>query len=82
MEAAQKEALDAVKVMTQETQIACTSHLNNLKRKRDELEEEEATERATKLAKFSEGHPTGNILKAASIFTAGVLVTWSALALS
>ncbi|KAF9650438.1 hypothetical protein BDM02DRAFT_3112211 [Thelephora ganbajun] len=75
----QKETLDAVRAMTQETQITCTNHLNNLKRKRDELEEEEA-ERAIKLAKFSRGQVAGNAFKAASIFTAGVIATWSALA--
>lgn len=101
LKVAQKEALDAVRVMTQETQIvcpppaprtlvcltqsfyqACTSHLNNLKRKRDELEEEEVTERAIKLAKFSKTQAVGDIFKAVSIFTAGVVATWSALALS
>jgi hypothetical protein len=61
---------------------ACTSHLNNLKRKRDELEEEEEAERATKLAKFTKSQAAGNIFKAASIFTAGVVATWSALAFS
>jgi len=101
LKAAQKEALDAVRAMTQETQIvsfpstpctsmrptqsfcqACTSHLNNLKRKRDELEEEEEAERAVKLAKFSKSQAAGNIVTAASIFTAGVVATWSALAFS
>jgi len=101
LKAAQKEALDAVRAMTQETQIvrfsptphlsmrltrsfrqACTSHLNNLKRKRDELEEEEEAERATKLAKFSTSQAAGTIFKATSIFTAGVIATWSALAFS
>ena len=99
LKAAQKEALDAVRAMTQETQIvspshalraptgltlsscqACTSHLNNLKRKRDELEEEEEAERAVKLARFAKSQAAGNIIKATSIFTAGVLATWSALA--
>jgi len=61
---------------------ACTSHLNNLKRKRDELEEEEEAERAVKFAKFSNSQAAGNIVKAASIFTAGVVATWSALAFS
>ena len=101
LKAAQKEALDAVRAMTQDTQIvrfppiphtstrltepsrqACTSHLNNLKRKRDELEEEEEAERAIKLAKFSKDQATGNVFKVASIFTAGVIATWSALAFS
>jgi len=101
LKAAQKEALDAVRAMTQETQIvssplisytfmrptkpfrqACTSHLNNLKRKRDELEEEEEAERAVKFAKFSDSQAAGNIFKVASIFTAGVVATWSALAFS
>ena len=101
LKAAQKVALDAVRAMTQETQIvifpstphtsmrltkpfrqACTSHLNNLKRKRDELEEEDEAERAVKLAKFSKGRAAGNVVKAASIFTAGVIATWSALAFS
>jgi len=101
LKAAQKEALDAVRAMTQDTQIvsfpptphtsvrltrsccqACTSHLNNLKRKRDELEEEEEAERAMKLVKFSKGQVAGNIFTAASIFTAGVVATWSALAFS
>jgi len=82
LKAAQKEALDAVRAMTQETQMACTSHLNNLKRKRDELEEEEDAERAVKFARFSESQAAGNIFKAASIFTAGVVATWSALAFS
>jgi len=82
LKVAQKEALDAVRAMTQETQIACTSHLNNLKRKRDELEEEEEANRAIKSAKFSKNQAAGNIFKAASIFTAGVIATWSALAFS
>ena len=101
LKAAQKEALDAVRAMTQETQIvslslsplartrltlpfcqACTSHLNNLKRKRDELEEEEETERATKMARFSRSQVAANIVRAASIFTAGVVATWTALAFS
>ena len=101
LKAAQKEALDAVRAMTQETQIvsssltphtnvrltatscqACTSHLNNLKRKRDELEEAEEADRATKMAKFTTSQVTSNIVKAASIFSAGVVATWSALAFS
>lgn len=82
LKVAQKEALDAVRVMTHETQIACTSHLNNLKRKRDELEEEEEAERAMKMAKFSKTRVATNIAKGASIFTAGVIATWSALAFS
>ena len=35
-----------------------------------------------KLAKFSTTQTAGNIFKATSIFTAGVIATWSALALS
>ncbi|KAF9782468.1 hypothetical protein BJ322DRAFT_1111329 [Thelephora terrestris] len=79
LKAAQKEALDAVRAMTQETQIACASHLNNLKRKRDELED---AERATKTAKFTRNQVATDVVKAASIFTAGVITTWSALAFS
>lgn len=82
LKAAQKETLDAVRVMTQETQNACASHLNNLKRKRDQLEEEEEAERAMKTAKFSRNRVAANIVKATSIFTAGVIATWSALAFS
>lgn len=101
LKAAQKEALDAVKIMTQETQIvsfhltpyvsmrltppfyqACTSHLNNLKRKRDELEEEEETERAMKTAKFCRSQVAAGVAKAVSVFTVGVIATWSALAFS
>jgi len=82
LKAAQKEALDAVKTMTQETQIACASHLNNLKRKRDELEEEEETERAMKTAKFCRSQVAAGVAKAVSVFTVGVIATWSALAFS
>jgi len=46
------------------------------------MEEEEEAERAMKLAKFSKGQAAGNIFKATSIFTAGVIATWSALAFS
>jgi len=82
LRAAQKEALDAVRAMTQETQIACTSHLNNLKRKRDELDEEEEAERAMKRVKFARSQAATNVVKAVSIFTAGVIAAWSALAFS
>jgi len=82
LKAAQKEALDAVRAMTQQTQIACTSHLNNLKRKRDELEEEEEAERAIKTARLTRSQVAANVVRVASIFTAGVIATWSALALS
>lgn len=35
-----------------------------------------------KLAKFSKNQAVGNAVKAASIFSAGVIATWSALAFS
>lgn len=61
---------------------ACTSHLNNLKRKRDVLEGEEKDERAMKTAKFSKSQVAVSVVKVASVFTAGVIATWSALAFS